>query len=416
MKVLLSAFSCEPWRGSEPEVGFRTLLAAAEQHEVWVLTSATGMPALTRFLADDPLRERIHLVPQEAVPPGEDEGRLGLVRFHRMYDRWQRRVAPLALELDRRVAFDLVHHVTIATVWTRTGAAAVPKPLVWGPVGGGVHPPAALVTELGWRGGAEDLVRAVSRKVLTRLPHARAAPRRAAVVFAQNALTAAIVRTTAPVRVLSNSTAADVSHVPPVRARSTDFLFVGRLVPWKGTMLALRAFRYLEDDRARLRFFGSGPDSDRLARAARRWGVTDRVRFEGWQPRDVMLGELAQAAALVHPSLHDEAGLSVAEALLLGTPAICLDHGGPAAVIRHWPDSPGHLVQPEGPEVTARRLAGAMAGCLAAPAPVLDEPRSDPSFREAIQQAYLDAVAAGAGRAVKRPARPRDTSGDGALP
>jgi glycosyltransferase involved in cell wall biosynthesis len=395
LKVLLSAFSCEPWRGSEPEVGFRTLLAAAERHEVWVLTSATGMPALARFLADHPLSARIHPVPYPAVRPGKDEGNLGLLRFHRVYDRWQRRVTPMALDLDRRINFDLVHHVTIATVWTRTGAAAVPKPLVWGPVGGGVDPPLVLARELGWRGAWEDIFRIVGRRLLTRLPHARLAPRHAVVTFAQNHLTARTIRTSGPVSVLTNGAAVDVSHIARPRERTSDLVFIGRLLPWKGTMLALRAFSHVSHPHARLRFFGAGPDLHRLERAARRWSLGDRVRFEGWRRRDTVLAELASSAALVYPSLHDEAGLSVAEALSLGTPAICLDHGGPAEVVRYWPEARAYLVEPGGPEVTARRLAAAMEQCLERPAPVSTDPlEPDLSFRHKILDAYEEAVSA----------------------
>jgi hypothetical protein len=54
MKVLLSALACEPDKGSEPEVGFRALLAAASHHEVWVLTLPESIPALTRSRAGAP--------------------------------------------------------------------------------------------------------------------------------------------------------------------------------------------------------------------------------------------------------------------------------------------------------------------------------------------------------------------------
>lgn len=401
MKVLLSAFSCEPERGSEPEVGFQAMLAAAEQHEVWLLTSATGVPALERFLASRPPRGRIHLVPYPAVPHGQDEGDLGLVAFHRMYDAWQRAVTPLAVDLDRRINFDLVHHVTIATVWTRAGVAAVDKPLVWGPVGGGVHPPVALASELGLRGAAEDLARFLARRALASLPHARAAPRRAALVLAQNSLSARVICTPAPVTILSNSTVVDVRHVTTPRRRTRDLAVVGRLLPWKGTLLALRAFRHVPHREARLRFFGAGPDLERLQRAARRWGLQDRVRFEGRVPRDRMLGELAASAALVHPSLHDEAGLSVAEALSLGVPAICLDHGGPAEVVRQWPAGSGHLIPPGRPQPTARHLAAAMSRCLDEPAPLVAAPLpAERSFRHRVQEAYAAAVSAHPARAM----------------
>jgi hypothetical protein len=38
MNIFLSALSCEPGKGSEPEVGYRALLAAPSQHEVWAIT------------------------------------------------------------------------------------------------------------------------------------------------------------------------------------------------------------------------------------------------------------------------------------------------------------------------------------------------------------------------------------------
>jgi hypothetical protein len=38
MNIFLSALSCEPGKGSEPEVGYRALLAAPSEHEVWAIT------------------------------------------------------------------------------------------------------------------------------------------------------------------------------------------------------------------------------------------------------------------------------------------------------------------------------------------------------------------------------------------
>ncbi len=46
-RILLSAYACEPGKGSEPEVGWMwaTELAAAG-HEVWVITRATNRAAI----------------------------------------------------------------------------------------------------------------------------------------------------------------------------------------------------------------------------------------------------------------------------------------------------------------------------------------------------------------------------------
>ena len=130
-----------------------------------------------------------------------------------------------------------------------------------------------------------------------------------------------------------------------------------------------------------------------MQRAAQRWGIADRVRFEGWLPRDVLLSRLATAGALLHPALHEEAGLCVAEALALGTPAVCLAHGGPAEIVRQWPDTPSAAVPIADRETTARRLADAIDRFLDNPPPVCAVPRaSATSFEQELLSAY-DAAA-----------------------
>jgi glycosyltransferase involved in cell wall biosynthesis len=390
LRVLLSAFACEPGKGSEPEVGLRTVLAAAERHSVWVLTNSAGVPALRRYLDAHPLGRRIQIEP---IPLGVDDRGLSLANFHWYYDRWQRQAMRRALALDRTIGFDVVHHVTMSTVWTRVGVAEVPKPLIWGPVGGGVEPPLHLLPELGLRGLLDDAVRVASRRLLAKLPPMRAAPRTAVIVLAQNRQIVSRLRTNALVMVQPNATAVDLNGVRSEGRRTHDILLVGRIVAWKGGHLAIRALRHVTSPEAVLRVYGEGPDRARLERAARRWGVSDRVRFETWIPRDSLLPKVARAGVLVHPSFHDDAPLCVAEALSLGTPVVCLDHGGSAEVVRRWSASPAQLVAPTGVDPTARQMAEAIDGFLADPPPVRSETiPPDTPFADALLDAYERAV------------------------
>jgi glycosyltransferase involved in cell wall biosynthesis len=391
-RVLLSAFACEPGKGSEPEVGFRSLLAAAECHDVWVLTSASGVPALKRYLKGEARASRITV---EAVPSGFDEGTVNLPSFHWHYDRWQRQAGRRALELHRQIDFHLVHHVTMSTLWTRVGVGVVPRPLVWGPVGGGVEPPLPLLPELGVRGLMGDTVRVAARRVLARLPPMRFAAQNAAVVFAQNRQAAVRVRSSATPIVLPNATLVDLDGVVPSPPRTDEVTMVGRLVAWKGGQLALRAFRHLRHPTATLHIYGTGADRRRLESSARRWGLNARVRFEDWVPRNDLLMKVARSAVLLHPSLHDDSPMSVAEALALGTPVVCLDHGGPAEVARRWSNTPSRLISPGGPNATAERIAQAIDHFLDQPVAIGTVPRfPDVSFMNCLLSAYESALEA----------------------
>jgi glycosyltransferase involved in cell wall biosynthesis len=393
MKLLLSALSCEPERGSEPEVGFRALLAAASEHEVWAITMSHSVPKVLGAIRGDARASRIHV---EGIDFGLDEDRIDLVPavvFHWYYDHWQRALARRALELDRAVNFDLVHHVTLASYWTRAGVAVVPKPLVWGPVGGGVNPPRVLMFSLGPRGIVESLARAVDRPLMANLPPMRQTPRTAEVILAQNRATARILAKGSKVSLLSNALAVELDGIPPSPVRDREVLFVGRLLEWKAPMLALRAFRHIQSQEAVLVFCGQGRERPRLERAARRWGIEDRVRFQGWLPRERLLVMLSRAGALVHPAVHEEAGLCIAEALSLGTPVVCLDHGGPTEVVRQWPPRLSTVVAPEEKEATARSIAFAIDRFLADPPPILSQAQGPAqSFREELLSAYESAV------------------------
>src|SRR5262245_30001205 len=245
MKILMSALACEPGRGSELEVGYRAMLAAARVHDVWVLTNKDSVPALRGALAGRPEADRIHL---EGIDFGVDAEGIALLTipgFHFYYNRWQRRAAARAIELDRLVDFDVVHHATLAAYWPRAGVAVLEKPLVWGPVGGGVEPPLPLLRELGWRGVIEDAGRLVVRRFLGRFGQARQVQRRAVVTFAQNSATLKRIRTDGTISIMSNATVVDLGDLRVEGPRTKDVYFVGRLVHWKGPLLALRAFRYV---------------------------------------------------------------------------------------------------------------------------------------------------------------------------
>ena len=392
-RVLISAFACEPGKGSENEVGFQAVLAAASAHDVWVLTLAPNVPSIQRALTEHPFGSRIHVEGIGFGVRGDEFDDLGIARFQRAYDRWQQDVSRRATELDRAVGFDVAHHVTLASYWTRAGVAALGKPLVWGPVGGGVNPPLGLLTELGPRGIAEDVGRVLIRPVVARIPSIRLARRVAGVTFAQNEATRRQLGDGRGVTVMSNGLAAGVHGYRAPAERSTEIVVVGRLLPWKAPALALRMLRHVRHPDALLRFCGDGPERRRVQRIARRWGLVDRVAFDDWVPRDVLLFQIAQAGVLVHPSLHEEAGLCIAEALSLGTPVVCLDHGGPAELVRHWPEAPSVRIPPTVPDETARRMAEAVDSYLASPPPIGREPsRPITSFREQLLWAYQTAI------------------------
>lgn len=356
MRILISAYACEPGKGSEPEVGFQTVLAAAREHEVWVITRGNNVQSLRSALGD---RANVHVIAHDVEGPALRAKKIGgLLTLHLYHDLWQRRLAELAVRLDRDHDFDLVHHVTFAAYWSRAGVASVQKPFVWGPVGGGVAPPLSLLPAMGLSGAAGDLMRVLVRPLVARLSGAPLTAGKADVILAQNHETAHRIGQPSKTRLLPNGLVGGL-FVEDRHDDGHSIVAAGRLIGWKGMALAISAMRYMADDEI-LDIYGEGPDRRRLERLARRWGVRERVRFRGRVPREEVLAAIAGARVFLHPALHEDSGMAVAEALTAGTPVVCLDRGGPPVLVRRWPGVPSQVVPPSTPAVTARRLASAL--------------------------------------------------------
>jgi glycosyltransferase involved in cell wall biosynthesis len=224
-----------------------------------------------------------------------------------------------------------------------------------------------LPATLGVRGVLDELARDLARLTGRYLnSFARLAWERAEVILAQNAETVRWLprRHRSKARVFPHAlVAADgLPAAPATRPPGgRTALFVGRLIPWKGGAIAIEAIARAPD--WRLVVLGDGPDRRRLERLARRRGVAERVEFRGWQPREEVWRVMREEAdVLLFPILHDESPLTVAEALALGLPVLCLDHGGPPVVAR----AVGAQLLPTS-DAIIRDLAAAVASLAAIP-------------------------------------------------
>lgn len=389
MRILLSAYACEPGRGSEEEVGIRTMLAAAARHDVWLLTQERNLAGLRSFLRGRPEEFRVRLVGIPGSSGWERLNRTGRIGVYGKYDHWQRAAATAGRALHAAVDFDVVHHVTYSPYWARAGVSAVGAPFLLGPAGGGVEPPLDLLPVLGWRGLAEDLARVATRRFFASLLFGTRSVRSADCVLVQNSATSSRIPAGVPQRRLPHSTSLAIEVDGPIPRRPGEVLMIGRLIPWKAGVLAVRAMRHVQHADARLHVIGEGLERRRMERLARRLGIEQRVAFDGLLPRDALLRRLAGAGVLLHPALHDDSPLTVAEALTVGTPVVALDHGGPQEMVTWWPESPSTLVAPASPAATARALAAAVDAHLESPAADFDQVRRPVrAYATVLEQAY----------------------------
>jgi glycogen(starch) synthase len=141
-------------------------------------------------------------------------------------------------------------------------------------------------------------------------------------------------------------------------------VFVGRLVRQKAPRLLLEAARLMADSSAQFVFVGDGPERASLERAAVEQGLRDRVHFTGFVPHDIIPAALADADLLVLPSIYEELGSVLLEAMQSGLPIVASSVGGIPDVITNGEN--GLLVKPGDPRALARAIERILSDpCLA---------------------------------------------------
>ena len=103
--------------------------------------------------------------------------------------------------------------------------------------------------------------------------------------------------------------------------------FVGRHTDQKGISYLLHALEKLDRDDVTLVMGGSGHLTDQLKRFAELLGVDDQVVWAGYVPEEELGDYYASADVFVSPSLSEPFGITVTEALSVGTRVVATECG-----------------------------------------------------------------------------------------
>ncbi len=334
--VLISAYACEPGKGSEPAVGWNTAVHMAKHHDVWVLTRSNNRATVEAELRKNPvsgLQFVYYDLPLWAM--WWKKGGRGVQLY---YYLWEFLSVRIVQKLEAQAALDLVHHVTIVRYWTPSNLRNAKAPLVWGPVGGGETTPAGMKKNFSIKNRIIESVRDLVRRGGELDPLVRRTARKSSVAIATTDETAQRLHHLGVehVEIISQLGVSQTIVTNPSGGsfqKHVRFICIGKQIYWKGFDLAIKAFAKAELDDAELILVGSGAEHKRLRRMAVDLGIQNRVCFLEWMDQAALYGLLSECDVLVHPSFHDSGAFVCLEAMSFGKPVICLDLGGPAVQV-----------------------------------------------------------------------------------
>jgi glycosyltransferase involved in cell wall biosynthesis len=364
MKILLSAYACEPHRGSEPGVGWNMAEAIARQHQVYVLTSATHRPGIESELAQHP-NPNLHVIYLDPLGWVYDWGRqrrFQIALLH--YYLWQIQAYGVARSLHQQENFDLAHHVTYVRYSNPSFLSLLPIPFLWGPVGGAEVCPPTFLADFTWKNQLYERLRSLTHRLGELDPMVHMTARYSAIAWATTTDTALRLQQLGAPRVqVMSEVCMPTDAIHALQQYSSQpseprrFISLGRLLHWKGFHLGLKAFAMANLSEAEYWIVGDGPERAALQNLAAELQIEHQVKFWGRLPRHEAMQKLAQSAILIHPSLHDSGGWACLEGMAMAKPVICLNLGGPGISV---PNNAGVKVPAESPHQVIQDLATAM--------------------------------------------------------
>ena len=376
MKLLLLAYECSPYRGSEWSVGWGRVLGAAKVAETHVVTSKANYSALERARTEGLLPHNVHVytpAPDATLLRLEEKPVLFAYNY-RAYHQWQILARTLIEALHRRECFDLVHQVNVCTFREPGYGYTLGIPFLWGPVGGTQNTPLTFLPTFSPVEAVKEGLRGVANRWALRKTRVRTAARHSALLLAANSTNErdfADVFKAPPTRLLE--TGLHEVHEPD-RARferrlaeqqsgrsaaPLQLLWSGELQTRKALPVLLHALKLLPAEiKWALDVLGDGPMRDRWVGQTQRLGLADRVRFLGRLPFQEATQRMHSADLFCFSSLRDTSGNVVLEALAAGVPVVCFDHQGGRDMVNA---SCGLKIEVHSPKRAYREWAEAIA-------------------------------------------------------
>ena len=242
-RILLSAYACEPGRGSEPGVGWSWATELARiGHTVTVITRCANRTAIESECGHEALRFLYYDLPNCMQ-------RMRSASFGRMpyYVAWQLGATRHVRKVFPALPFDLVHHVTYVSARYPSFMGSLGIPFWFGPVSGGEVVPAPLRPGLSAGQRCREWLRDISNRYVRFDPFMRKTFQLAQKILVTRdtlLLLPPDCRAKSTVQLAVGLKDPDFPAQPVSAMRDTTsprLLYVGRLLEWKGVDIALHA-------------------------------------------------------------------------------------------------------------------------------------------------------------------------------
>lgn len=331
--LLISAYACEPLKGSEQGVGWNWVLQLAKNNYLHVITRANNQKFIEAHLPKDVAQHiTFHYYDTNQFIRGLKNKAKGLYFY---YFCWQLGITPLIKKLKKTHAFDYSMHLTFGSMWLPTFLPFFNIPFIWGPIGGGDGEPTSFFKTLPLKQRLIQYFRIVMIKAALFNPLIFIPSYRAKVILTRTENSANVIPKMFKSKVkviLETAMEAEIFDLPTnnkeVNNNSIRIITTGRLMPSKNIMSALKALKLIPSTyHITYTIIGSGMEQAKIEEEILNIKHHE-IKIISEIPRDEVLLELSKSDIFLFPSLREGGSWALMEAMAVGLPVICIKWSG----------------------------------------------------------------------------------------
>ena len=335
MKILISCYACSPNKGSEPGMGWNFVTGLSKFHEVHVIVEKQKWKnPILEYLVSNPqssknlffyfIKKKRNKLLRKIWPPS----------YYWYYKKWQRLAYDLALLLDKKEDFDIIHQLNMVGYREPGFLWRINKPFVWGPIGGLENSPWKFLPKLGTKGflyfSGRNILNKFQRSFYSR-------PKKAATRL-NSRLIAATPSISNSIKILWGR---DSDIIPEVGKDPSLINLTNRrdincplIIVWSGLHKPGKNLPLLLDSLSllninfKLHILGAGEMTNKWIKKSNKLGLNNKCIWHGWVEHSNSINIMKKGHLLCITSISDLTSTVTIEALTCGLPIICLDHCG----------------------------------------------------------------------------------------
>ncbi len=341
MKILITAYAVNPYKGSEDGTGWNMICQVAQHHPVMAITRKNNRTDIEKYLAENQVvgaeQMTFHYFDLPYWMRFWKKGGRGALLYLYL---WQ--IGIVFFIANKKLQFDIAHHLNFHTDLIPSFLWVFKKPFFWGPIGHHPQIPDAYLNPEDRKTRLVEKLKWMVKKTIWYVdPFLKICKWKADKIFVINSSVKKELNLSNDKLILLPAVASCVPNAIRRKSNTHNFniLSIGRFVPLKGFDMTIRAFArfYKKQDEVdqkylRLILVGKGPEELSLKTLAENLQIAHAVDFINWMPKEKLNHHFANASVFLFPS-HEGAGMVVPEALSFGLPVGCYDNIGPGEFI-----------------------------------------------------------------------------------